>query len=282
MRALWLPEVLRAAGLVVDTYPGWETRGSESWGPIAGVIDHATAGSSTSTDMGEMRVLWETGSTSAPAPIAQCYLSRSGLWVVGASGRCNHVKLSAVLPWPPIGNVGNSHLIGVEAQNDNRGQHWPDVQVDAYTRGVAAILRHLKLSASKTCGHWEHQDGKTDPYGLSMGWFRNRVAELLDHPETLGAQEMFFMYGGGYWYSNGTARRRIPNGTVYGQMAGSAPKYPGADANGFPTPDLATKGWSAEAIDIRFGPDTAGAAGDEVPDHAHDLGATGGVIRGGG
>jgi hypothetical protein len=45
MRALWLVETLRGPGLVVHTYPGWTTRGVESWGPLRGVICHATAGS---------------------------------------------------------------------------------------------------------------------------------------------------------------------------------------------------------------------------------------------
>ena len=179
MRLTWLPDVLRAAGLPVDVYPGWETRGSDSFGPIRGVIDHATAGSATSTDAAEMRVLWVTGSTSAPAPIAQCYLSRSGLWVVGATGRCNHVSLSDVRPWPGIGTYGNTNLIGVEAQNDNRGQPWPADQINSYTRGVAAILKHLGLSPQQTAAHREHQFGKTDPFGIGMDGFRLEVARYM-------------------------------------------------------------------------------------------------------
>jgi hypothetical protein len=176
MRLTWLPDVLRSAGLTVRTYPGWETRGSSSWGPLRGIVCHATAGARNSSDAGEMRVLWETGSSTAPVPISQLYLSRSGVWTVGASGLCYHV-----LPGqkgPHVG-YGNPALIGVEAANDNRGEPWPAAQVDAYVRGVAAICRYMGWTANVVVGHREHQTDKTDPFGIDMQEFRRRVAGLL-------------------------------------------------------------------------------------------------------
>ena len=176
MRLLWLPQVLRDAGLTVHTYQGWETRGSDRWGPLRGIVCHATAGARNSSDAGEMRVLWVTGSTSAPVPIAQLYLSRSGEWWVGASGMCYHALIGQK---GPHRGYGNSALIGVEAANDNRGEPWPAAQVDAYIRGVAAICRHMGWSADVVVGHREHQNDKSDPYGIDMNDFRRRVASLL-------------------------------------------------------------------------------------------------------
>jgi hypothetical protein len=184
MRITWLPEVLASAGLDVDTYPGWEDRGSEVWGldnpgfpsPLRGLICHATAGSQTSTDEGEMRTLWITGSTSAPAPISQCYLSRSGRWVVGATGRCNHVLRGDKGPHEGFGNY---QLIGVEAQNDNRGEPWSTHMLDSYVRGVAAICAHMNWLASTVVAHREHQSGKSDPFGIDMGQFRADVQAIL-------------------------------------------------------------------------------------------------------
>ncbi|MGJ3230075.1 peptidoglycan recognition protein family protein [Micromonospora aurantiaca (nom. illeg.)] len=174
-RLLWLPQVLRAAGLTAHEVDGWRTRGSSTYDP-RGVICHATAGSSTSTDAGEIRVLLE-GSTSAPPPIAQLYLSRSGAFHVVASGRCNH----ALQGWG--GNLkgyGNTTLIGIEAQNDNRGQDWPAVQLDAYQRGVAAICKHMGWKAGRVAAHREHQPGaKSDPSGIDMDQFRARVTAIL-------------------------------------------------------------------------------------------------------
>lgn len=176
MRLLWLADVLRQAGLKVHEYPGWQSRGSESWGPLRGIVCHATAGSRTSTDASETRVLWVTGSTSAPAPISQLYLSRSGEWWVGASGRCNHVLVGDKGPHK---GRGNYQLIGIEAQNDNRGQPWPSAQVESYARGVAAICRRMGWPASVVVAHREHQSGKSDPLGIDMTAFRATVAQLV-------------------------------------------------------------------------------------------------------
>src|SRR5690349_13880170 len=41
---LWLPEVLKKAGLKVAEVPGWERRGRPRVGPTRGVICHHTAG----------------------------------------------------------------------------------------------------------------------------------------------------------------------------------------------------------------------------------------------
>jgi hypothetical protein len=180
MRLLWLVDVLRAAGLTVREYDGWRTRGSETWGPLTGVICHATAGSRTSTDAGETRTLWVTGSTSAPVPISQLYLSRSGEWTVGASGRCNHVAFRDVRPSSPLAGSGNSQLIGVEAQNDNRGEPWSARMLDSYQIGAAAICARMGWEAWRVLGHAEHQAGKSDPLGVDMDAFRRRVAALLE------------------------------------------------------------------------------------------------------
>jgi len=188
MRVLWLADVLRKAGLTVHEYPGWRTRGSDRWGevvgvgPLRGVVCHATAGSRTSSDAGEMRVLWETGSTSAPVPISQLYLSRSGQWTVGASGRCNHVLLGHKGPHKGFGNY---QLLGVEAQNDNRGEPWTAVMLDSYRRGVAAICRHMGWEPWRVVAHREHQDGKSDPAGVDMTAFRRRVAELIKQEDDM-------------------------------------------------------------------------------------------------
>lgn len=176
MRLLWLPAVLRGAGLTTYLVSGWEGRGGDDFDP-RGIICHATAGSATSTDAGEISVLLH-GSTSAPPPIAQLYLGRNGHWHVVASGRCNH----ALTGWGgPLEGHGNRRLIGVEAANDNRGQPWPAVQVDAYQRGVAAICARMGWTAAdNVAAHREHQPGaKTDPHGIDMAAFRTRVTALL-------------------------------------------------------------------------------------------------------
>ena len=178
MRALWLPTVLRNAGLTVHEVSGWKTRGADSWGPIRGITCHHTAGSRNSTDAGEIKVLVD-GRAGLPGPIAQLYLSRDGDWHVIASGHCNHNKTG----WGgPNKGYGNDSLLGVEAQHSGAGETWTAVQYDSYVRGVAALVNHQAsgwdVSVARVAGHKEHQPGdKSDPT-FNMDTFRARVATM--------------------------------------------------------------------------------------------------------
>ena len=191
MRATWLPSVLQAAGLRVELYDGWEARGSESWGPLKGIVVHATAGR-LARDV-DMRLLWQTGSATAPAPISQLYLERDGTWVVGASGKCNHALTGKA---GLLKGVGNSGLIGIEGANDNRGEPWPAAQYDSYTRGVAAICRHMGWTQNNVTGHKEHQPGdKSDPT-FDMNSFRAQVAALIASGGTVAIDDVIVLARG--------------------------------------------------------------------------------------
>jgi hypothetical protein len=78
---------------------------------------------------------------------------------------------------------GNSSFIGIEAENTGVADDfpWPQVQLDAYHRGVAAILKHIGRGAELCAGHKEYalkRDRKTDP-DLDMKAFRLSVAAIL-------------------------------------------------------------------------------------------------------
>jgi len=174
-RALWLPTVLRAAGLTVHEESGWKTRGYDGFDPEA-VVCHATAGKLTARQ--DINIIAYTGSTTAPAPISQLFLARTGeIWVI-ASGTCNHIG-DANLPIPGPDERGNDNAIGIEAGNDNRGEPWPSAQYNAYVTAVAAICRHMGWSTARVFGHKEiSYTGKTDPT-FGMDAFRSRVAAVL-------------------------------------------------------------------------------------------------------
>jgi hypothetical protein len=79
--------------------------------------------------------------------------------------------------------TGNTSFIGIEAENTGGPDDfpWPDVQMDAYARGVAAIFEHLNLGAECCAGHKEYAlppGRKTDP-DFDMVAFRSRVAAIL-------------------------------------------------------------------------------------------------------
>ncbi len=78
---------------------------------------------------------------------------RDGTFYVIAAGRCNHAGTGA---WKGFTD-GNMNFIGIEAENrGSAADPWPQVQLDAYRRGVAAILTQLGSRADFCCAHREY------------------------------------------------------------------------------------------------------------------------------
>lgn len=162
MKALWLADVLRSAGLKVVEQPGWKERGRGDFTAIRGVVCHHTAGSlkGNAPSLGVVT----NGREGLPGPLSQLVLGRDGTYFVVASGKSNHAgpgKWQGVI-------AGNSQMIGIEAENTGltNDQPWPAVQMDAYVRGVAAILKQIKADAVMACGHKEYalpKGRKSDP-----------------------------------------------------------------------------------------------------------------------
>ena len=71
-------------------------------------------------------------------------------------------------------------FIGIEAENGGTtNDPWPQIQLEAYQRGVAAILKHLNKDSSFCVGHKEYSStGKPDP-SLNMKDFRDAVAAFM-------------------------------------------------------------------------------------------------------
>jgi hypothetical protein len=177
----WLPAVLQAAGLKVAPCPGWERRGVGEMGIVRGVLCHHTAGS-RKYNMPSLDLLIE-GRADLRGPLAQLGLARDGTYYVIAAGRCNHAGAGT---WNGI-TTGNASFIGIEAENTGVPDDfpWPDVQVEAYQCGVAAILRHLKLDVRSCAGHKEYApERKTDP-SFDMDVFRQGVAAFLNRQATI-------------------------------------------------------------------------------------------------
>lgn len=173
----WLPAVLEGAGLKVATVDGWQTRGRGEMGKVMGVMCHHTAGARTG-NMPTLGLLTR-GRSDLPGPLSQLGLGRDGTWYVIAAGRANHAGAGS---WQGI-TTGNSSFIGIEAENTGSTKDfpWPAVQMDAYARGVAAILNHIRQPAALCCGHREYalpKGRKNDPL-FDMGAFRETVAAIL-------------------------------------------------------------------------------------------------------
>lgn len=173
----WLPHVLESAGLKVALVDGWETRGHGDMGDVRGVICHYTAGGRAG-NMGSLAIVRD-GRPDLPGPLAQLGLGRDGTYYVIAAGRCHHAGKGI---WQGLVN-GNANFIGIEAENTGLANDfpWPGVQIDAYQRGVAAILKHVGRPADFCCGHREYalpRGRKSDP-NLDMADFRRQVAAIM-------------------------------------------------------------------------------------------------------
>jgi peptidoglycan hydrolase-like protein with peptidoglycan-binding domain len=176
----WLPDVLVNAGLKVAESPGWETRGHGDMGNILGVLCHHTA--TPGKNSGNMPTLNTliTGRPDLPGPLSQLGLGRDGTYYIVAAGKCYHAGAGL---WRGI-TSGNSNLIGIEAENTGGRDDspWPAVQMDAYHRGVAAILNHIGKSADFCAGHKEYAlpaGRKSDP-DFDMNVFRAAVTDILN------------------------------------------------------------------------------------------------------
>jgi hypothetical protein len=174
---IWLPTVLKGAGLKVSLVDGWEERGRGDVGSTCGVICHHTAGPKDG-NMPTLRTLIN-GRDDLPGPLSQLGLGRDGTFYVIAAGRCNHAGTGI---WQGL-HTGNSNFIGIEAENTGGASDpWPSVQMESYARGVAAILKHIGKGADFCAGHKEYAlpvGRKNDP-NFSMAAFRQQVATILD------------------------------------------------------------------------------------------------------
>jgi len=174
---LWLPQALKDGGLRIAPVDGWENRGDGDVGTTVGVICHHTAGPRNG-NMPSMGTLLQ-GRPDLPGPLAQLGLGRDGTYFVIAAGRCNHAGKGS---WQGV-TTGNSSFIGIEAENTglSNDSPWPAVQVDAYHRGVAAILKHIGRPAAFCAGHKEYAlpAGRKDDPNFDMNPFRAAVAAIL-------------------------------------------------------------------------------------------------------
>jgi peptidoglycan hydrolase-like protein with peptidoglycan-binding domain len=120
------------------------------------------------------------GRSDLSGPLAQLGLGRDGTYYVVAAGRCWHAGRGE---WRGI-TSGNSKFIGIEAENTglSNDNPWPEVQLDAYRRGVAALLQHIGQGVEFCAGHKEFalpRGRKPDP-NFNMDAFRAGVAAILN------------------------------------------------------------------------------------------------------
>jgi hypothetical protein len=189
---LWLPQVLRDAGLEVLEHAGWQNRGHGDIGKVQGVLCHHTCGP-LHGDLPDINILVD-GRPDLGGPLCNLGLGRSGKFYMIAAGKGWHAGAGN---WQGVTD-GNSHMIGIEAENTGetkgpRAEPWPDVQMKAYQRGCAAILGHIGATAIMVAGHKEYATpkGRKDDPSFDMAIFRAGVSDLMGQasPKTAVSRE---------------------------------------------------------------------------------------------
>lgn len=198
---LFLPRLLRQWGVTVKEMSGWDQWGEGDFADIIGVMCHHTAGANTSAEYIARNPNLGNGLSS------QIHLSRDGVvtlcgvgvaWHAGgdeggtpawAKGQVQ-IKTRHQNKWQ---SLGNAKMIGIEAVNAGDGsQDWPEKQVDAYARVVAAILWYLGLPVDRCIAHKEFAPSRKIDPNFDMTGFRARVQKHLNNPPTTSEEDDMF------------------------------------------------------------------------------------------
>lgn len=196
---VWLPDVLRGAGLRCDIYPGAMDRGHGDFGNIWGVVCHHT-GSFGETPRG----IAEHPSLGLAS---QLYLSPDGVFTLCGVGVAWHAGNGS---WAGIGtNNANGCTIGIEGANDGGGTpgkphhvSWSPAQYNAYVIGVAAILRKIGQPSTHSIDHKEWAgaaQGKWDRGALDPNIFRKDVQVYLNNSNAVPVNLIDEMYRNSAW-----------------------------------------------------------------------------------
>lgn len=191
-----LADIARGAGLHVVEVSGWQSRGhGEMDADIRTITCHHTAGPTAKRDPDPYPSLSTVvhGRPGLAGPLAQLGLGRDGTVYVIAAGLCWHAGFSRNVDFT------NRYAIGIEAENAGTKtllgklkDPWPAVQVEAYARLCAALVkagqdgtlvpgRRLSLDVEDVRGHKETCDPpgrKSDPL-LDMASLRTAVRRDL-------------------------------------------------------------------------------------------------------
>lgn len=174
-----LGQTLRAAGLSVNEQGGWQGRNHGAMSAVRTIVVHHTATSAASKGDYPSLAVVRDGRSDLPGPLAQLGVGRGGTVYVMSNGLAYHagaVRNSA---------YSNNNSIGLEVESPGTGQVWPDVQVQATARAVAALCKHYGLSSANVLGHKEicsPVGRKSDPVGIpgDMPAFRNLVQQYIN------------------------------------------------------------------------------------------------------
>lgn len=170
-----LAKELRSHGLDVKFVEGWKSRGVGDFYPRA-MTEHHT-GSNRDSGNAPCLGLVTWGTADVGGPLCNILLARDGTIYFVAAGKANHAGIGGPFRGIPE-NSANTYAIGVEIENDGRGEPYPKRQIEANDILNAVLLERMKRTAYFAFGHKEWTDRKIDPT-FDMAAFRKRVRALM-------------------------------------------------------------------------------------------------------
>jgi len=179
MRDLTMADRLRAAGLVVEEQPGWQTRGSALFAPRA-VMWHHTA-SAMGKNLPSLNIV-TNGRPDLAGPLCHVLVGRDNCSVVIAAGRANHAGSGS---WAGS-SVGNSAYWGVEVENvGTQAEPWRPDQLQNVAEITAALISYEPALVAGCCMHKEWAPSrKIDMHTISGNEMRARVMQLCINTPT--------------------------------------------------------------------------------------------------
>lgn len=191
-RALWLPDVLRDAGLPIKLVDGWETRGKEPSEWLA-QVNHHTASNRNSGPHPALGIVTHGrgGSAPVPGPLANTLPDRNATIHIVASGAANHAGVAYLPLRGGISSGVKYWTLGHEIELDGIGEPFPVngrlyENVATMNAAIAAYLGHDPATQLFSHAAIARPHGrKIDPRPYDLEHARKVVAHKMN---TLGGK----------------------------------------------------------------------------------------------
>lgn len=178
----WLDDRLEKRGIDVAYVKGWRQRTAGGDLDPVGAMFHHT-GSAATSGRAPCKGIVTFGRPDLDGPLCNLLVSRPNdkdrikVFFI-AAGVANHAGIGGPMFGIPE-NAGNPRLIGVEVENDGRGEDWPRSQRQALHDLFALLLFRIHQPGKLCIAHKEWTTRKIDPAGIDMDVFRSNVRREL-------------------------------------------------------------------------------------------------------
>lgn len=189
MKALWLADAFRDAGLVIHPYADWENRGRTTQGEFdpQAVMWHHTVTKPTSPDA-DIDAFLARGRSDLPGPLCNWSTNRDGSVSIIAAGVANHAGSGYFR-----GLTHNREFFGDEMKNLGTSvEPWPERQLESARLAAAVALNEIGKDHTWLTFHKNYAlpaGRKVDPHTLRISDEQTNVQAILEGGNMFTAHE---------------------------------------------------------------------------------------------